>query len=72
MPSKNIPKTHLFSDEDLHLYEIQNIFTACALWLEEGIDNQIATYDLVVRDMPPHRNFLLLGGIEEVIKGIQK
>ncbi len=72
MPKNNIPRTHLFSDEDLHLYEIQNIFTACALWLEEGMENQIATYDLVVRDMPPHRNFLLLGGIEEIVTGIRK
>lgn len=72
MARNNIPKTHLFSDEDLHLYEIQNIFTACALWLEEGMENQIATYDVVVRDMPPHRNFLLLGGIEEIITGIKK
>lgn len=72
MSKKNIPKTHLFTEKDLHLYEIQNIFMACALWLEEGMASQIATYDLVVRDMPPHRNFLLLGGIEEIIKGIQK
>lgn len=72
MPRNNIPKTHLFSEEDLHLYEIQNIFTACALWLEEGMEDQVATYDLVVRDMPPHRNFLLLGGIEEVVTGIRK
>lgn len=72
MNKSNIPRTHLFVDEDLHLYEIQNIFTACALWLEEGMENQIATYDLVVRDMPPHRNFLLAGGIEEIITGIRK
>jgi len=71
MNNSTIPKTHLFTDEDLHLYEIQNIFTACSLWLENGMGDQTATYDLVVRDMPKNRNFMLLGGIEEIIKGIQ-
>lgn len=69
--NNTIPKSHLFIEEDLHLYEIQNIFTACALWLEEGMENQIATYDLTVRDMPKNRNFMLLGGIEEIIEGIK-
>ncbi|MBI4262184.1 nicotinate phosphoribosyltransferase [Candidatus Uhrbacteria bacterium] len=74
MPKRlsTIPRSHLFLPEDLHLYEIQNIFTACALWLEEGMEYQIATYDLYVREMPPHRNFLVLGGIEEVITGIKQ
>lgn len=72
MSNSSVPKTHLFIDEDLRLYEIQNIFTACALWLENGMENQIATYDLMVRDMPKNRNFMLLSGIEEIIEGIKK
>ena len=67
-----IPKTHLFCEQDLRLYEIQNIFSACALWLDNNMENQIATYDLTIRDMPKNRNFLLFGGLEEAIKGIEK
>jgi len=70
--TNNIPSTHLFTEQDLHLYEIQNIYTACALWLENKMENQIATYDLIVRDLPKNRNFLLFGGLEEIIEGIRK
>lgn len=72
MNQNTIPKSHLFCEEDLHLFDIQNIFTACALWLENGMENIIATYDLVVRDMPKNRNFMLAGGLEEIIEGIKK
>ena len=72
MKSSTVPKTHLFCEEDLCLYEIQNIFTACALWLENNMQDQVATYDLMVRDMPKNRNFMLFGGLEEIIEGIKK
>jgi len=72
MKKSTIPQTHLFNERDLHLYELQNIYTACSLWLTNGMENQIATYDLTVRDLPPNRNFLLFGGLEEIIEGIRK
>ncbi len=70
MPKNNIPKTHLFTPENLHLYELQNIYPACALWHENKMEKQIATYDLSIRDLPKNRNFLLFGGLEEVLQEI--
>ncbi len=67
-----IPKTHLFIEEDLHLFDLPQIFTASSLWFEEGMQDHIATFDLMVRDMPPHRNFLLFGGLEEILEGLRK
>lgn len=67
----NTPKTHLFLPEDLHLYDLPQIFSASALWFESGMQNQIATFDLVIREMPPRRNFLLFNGLEEIIQGIK-
>lgn len=63
-------KKHLFTENDRHLFEIQNIFATTSLWLKHGMDKQIATFDIVVRDMPLHRNFLLFGGLEEIVDGI--
>ncbi|MDO8481226.1 MAG: nicotinate phosphoribosyltransferase [Nanoarchaeota archaeon] len=68
--SKNIPKTYCFTERDLHLFELPQIFSACSLWLESGMASSLATFDLVVREMPPNRNFLLMGGTEEIIQGI--
>ena len=67
-----IPKSYLFTEEDLHLYDIPQIFAASATWFESGMKNEIATFDLYVRDMPPHRNFLLFGGLDEIIQGLQR
>ncbi|MBI4980984.1 nicotinate phosphoribosyltransferase [Candidatus Woesearchaeota archaeon] len=70
--SKNIPQTHLFVPEDLHLYDLPQIFSASATWLECGMENQTATFDLIIRDMPSCRNFLLFCGLEEIIESIKK
>lgn len=51
MPS-TIPTSHLFTEDDLHLFEIQNIYTACSLWLAEGTQDIEATFDLVIRELP--------------------
>ena len=67
-----IPKTHLFLPEDLLLYVLSQIFSPSALWFESGMRGQIATFDLIIRDMPPHRNFLLFGGLEEIIEEVRK
>jgi len=72
MKSKNIPKTHLFTEEDLYTFELQQIFTACSVWYDKGMNDQIATYDLFVREFPKNRNFLLFGGTEEIIENIKK
>lgn len=35
------------------------------------MENITATYDLVVRDLPDQRNFLLFGGLEEILESIR-
>lgn len=67
--NKRLTKAY-FSEDDLHLFELPQIFTAGAIWLESGMQNQIATFDLFVRAMPKNRNFLLMGGTEEIVNGI--
>ncbi|MFA5995025.1 MAG: nicotinate phosphoribosyltransferase [Patescibacteria group bacterium] len=63
-------KTPYFTNKDLHLFELPQIFTASSIWLELAMERQLATFDLFVRTMPPHRNFLLMGGTTEIIQGI--
>ncbi|MFH1088705.1 MAG: nicotinate phosphoribosyltransferase [Patescibacteria group bacterium] len=70
--SRNIPKTHLLTEEDIPLYDIQNIYTACTIWYESGMKDIVATYDLTVRELPKNRNFMIAGGLEEVVEGIRK
>jgi len=66
------PKNHLFLPEDLPLYELGYIFSNCSVWYETGTHNRIATFDLVIRDMPKNRNFLIFSGIEEIICALEK
>ena len=70
--SKNIPQTYLFTEDDLPLFEYNQIFSVSSIWLEKGLDKSIATFDLYVRDLPEHRNFLLFGGLEEILIGLSK
>lgn len=62
-----IPKNHLFTDNDLSLFEVTSTFAYCQVLLKEGKGAQIATFDLYVRDMPKNRNFMIFGGLEEII-----
>ncbi|MFH0854563.1 MAG: hypothetical protein V1891_03670, partial [bacterium] len=68
--SNTTPDSHQFLEKDLKLFEFPQIFAASAIWHQNKMENKIATYDLFVRDMPKNRNFMLLGGVEEIIKGI--
>jgi nicotinate phosphoribosyltransferase len=52
--------------------ETNHTFSSGSVWLKLKMDKQIATFDLVVRDMPPHRNFLLFGGLEEIVEDIKR
>lgn len=61
---------HFFLPEDQHLFDYDQIFSVSTMWVELGMENVEATYDLTVRGMPKNRNFLLFGGLEEIISGI--
>ncbi|MFA6919274.1 MAG: hypothetical protein WC244_04195 [Patescibacteria group bacterium] len=52
---------------DIPLLEYTNIFISNLTWINRGIDKDIATFDLVVRDMPEYWNFYLFNGLEKFI-----
>lgn len=64
-------KNHFFLPEDQALFDYEQIFTVSSMWIDLGMENIVGTFDLLVRDMPPHRNFLLFGGLEEIIESIK-
>lgn len=70
MESKKLENRYFVNQEELHLYELPQIFLACSNWFNEGTKNIIATFEISVRDMPKNRNFLLFGGLDEIIRGI--
>lgn len=64
---KNILMNNLFEFSSLFLTQLSSTYAQAAIWLEEGKDKQIATFDLVVRDMPKNRNYMVCGGLEELV-----
>lgn len=70
MDIKRLKLNHFFLPEDQVLFDYDYIFSASAMWVELGMENITATFDLYVRHLPRHRNFLLFTGLEEMITGI--
>ncbi|MFH0853346.1 MAG: nicotinate phosphoribosyltransferase [bacterium] len=58
---------NLFEFSDLSLTQLAPTYAQGSIWLEEGMDKQIATFDLLIRDMPKNRNYLVYGGLEEIV-----
>lgn len=52
---------------DIPLLEYNQIFVNNLIWLERGVENDIATFDLVVRDLPKHWNFYVFDGLERFV-----
>ncbi len=71
MPN-NTPDTFQFTDDDNVLAELPHVYGQAAAWIAEGMQDAVVTFDLVVREMPPHRNFLVFSGLEEMLDSIQK
>lgn len=46
------------------------IFVASSIMYETGKGQETATFDVTVREMPGKRNFLLLGGVEEMVSAL--
>lgn len=64
------PQKYFFSYKDLALFEPTAAFSYCQVLYSNKMEKQIATFDVFVRDMPQNRNFLLFGGLEEIISYI--
>ncbi len=50
--------------------EYAQIFTASSILFDTGKGQDIATFDVTIREMPGKKNFMLLGGIEELVQTI--
>jgi len=61
---------HYFMPDDVRLFDYNQIFSVSSMWVELGMKDTIATYDLMVRGLPENRNFLLFGGLEEILENI--
>ncbi len=57
----------LISDSELPGFCLEHHFGLGSIFLAEGMQHTIATCDLLVRDMPLHRNFLVAGGLDAII-----
>jgi nicotinate phosphoribosyltransferase len=59
---------HFLMDmSDIPLLDYSQIFVNNMTWLDRGIENDIATFDLVVRDLPPNWNFYIFDGLERFV-----
>ena len=63
-------KTYFYTPEDLPVMDLDQIYMTSSAYLATGFKDVWATFDLLVRDMPKHRNFLVFTGLEEMIRGI--
>jgi len=63
-------KVHNPNHEEYPFFEYAQVFTASSIWYKSGIGKQTATFDLTIREMPGERNFMILGGVEEIVSNI--
>jgi len=61
----------LINDDELPGFCLEHQFGLGTIFLSEGMQNAYATCDLLVRDIPLNRNFLVAGGLEAIINFIQ-
>lgn len=61
----------LINDSELPGFCLEHHFGLGTIFLAEKMQDLIATFDLYVRDLPPHRNFLVAGGLEAIIDFIK-
>lgn len=56
--------------KELPYLDYAQIFVASSILFDTGKGKETATFDITIREMPGNRNFLLLGGIEEMISSL--
>lgn len=56
------------SESDIPLIEYTNIFVGNSFWISRGLDKDVATFDLVVREMPERWGFYIFDGLERFIQ----
>ena len=59
-------KHHFFLPEYMNVFDLDQLYMTSSMWHDTGMQDTWATFDLVVRDMPKNRNFLVFTGLEEM------
>lgn len=67
MAKKSKRKYYDIDISDIPFIEYTNIFVGNLTWINRGIHNSIATYDLVVREIPKDWGFYIMDGLERFI-----
>lgn len=67
IPMNKQIKNFTVDPSDISLLEYNNIFVANLTWVKRRIHNDVAVFDLVVRELPPNWNFFTFDGLERFI-----
>ena len=57
--------------EDLPLLDLGQIYLISSVWYDSGMKDVWGTFDVLVRDLPTYRNFLVFAGLEEICYAIK-
>lgn len=60
-------KSDFIKPEDLNLFTSGARLQLATLFLKEGMRDDLATFDLFVRELPPERNYLVFAGLDRVL-----
>lgn len=64
-------KHHFFIPEYMNVFDLDQIYMTSSMWHDTKMKDTWATFDLIVRDMPKNRNFLVFTGLEEMALYLQ-
>jgi len=64
-------KHHFFLPEYINVFDLDQIYMTSSMWHDTGMKDTWATFDLLVRNMPKNRNFLVFTGLEEMVLGLK-
>jgi nicotinate phosphoribosyltransferase len=64
-------KHYFFTPDYLNVFDLDQIYMTSSMWYDTGMKDTWVTFDLLVRDMPKHRNFLVFTGLEEMALFLQ-
>lgn len=67
MNIEEILRSYQIDITDIPLIEYNNMFIVNRLWLKKGVENDISSWDLVVRELPEKWNFYVMSGVDRLI-----
>lgn len=60
-------RNYFLQTSDFPLLEYNNIFVANLVWINRGIDEDMATFDLVVRELPANWGYYVFDGLDRFV-----